>query len=66
VENPEATATNEVATSTALTEEEKTRLKQLSAAEVRQLLLESGQMTQTQLDQITDEQLMQIFLESLK
>jgi hypothetical protein len=68
VENSEAAsaALNETATSTALTEEQKNQLKQLSATEVRQLLLESGQMTQTQLDQITDEQLMQIFLESLK
>lgn len=64
--NTEPVAPNENADTAELTEEQKNQLKQLSAAEVRQLLLESGQMTQEQLDQITDEQLMQIFLESLK
>jgi hypothetical protein len=64
--NTEPTPPNETATSTALTEEQKNQLKQLTPAEVRQLLLESGKMTADQLEQISDEQLMQIFLESLK
>ncbi|MDD5290217.1 MAG: hypothetical protein PHT40_03420 [Patescibacteria group bacterium] len=64
--NTEPTAPTETTTSTELTEEQKNQLKQLTPAEVRQLLLESGKMTQAQLDQITDEQLMAIFLESLK
>jgi hypothetical protein len=64
--NEEPTAPEEGSGTTELTAEQKEQLKQLTPAEVRRLLLESGQLTEEQLSQITDEQLMQIFLESLK
>jgi len=48
-----------------LTQQQKDELKKLSPQQVRQLLLSSGQISQTELDKINDEQLMQTFNEML-
>ncbi|GEM_PF-1216306 len=55
-----------VTTTVDLTDEEKAQLKQLTVAQVRELLLSSGQMTEEQLNQIDDTTLMRVFQESLK
>lgn len=48
-----------------LTQEQKDKLKNLSADEIRQLLLASGQIKEDELNQISDEQLMDVFKEML-
>ncbi len=57
---------NQNATSTILTPEIIEQLNSLTPAQVRELLLQSGQMTQEQLDQIDDTTLMEVYKEALK
>jgi hypothetical protein len=64
--NQEPIPPDENLETTELTQEQKDELKKLTPAQIRQLLIESGKLTEEQLSQIDDEQLMQIFLESIK
>ena len=57
------TGTNEA--DRVLTPEEKAQLQQLTPAQLRELLLSSGKMTEEQLQQISDEDLMKAMQESL-
>ena len=47
-------------TQRALTPEEKEQLKQLTPAQMRELLLSTGDVTQEQLDAISDDELMAV------
>ncbi|HOZ37077.1 MAG TPA: hypothetical protein PLR18_04615 [bacterium] len=57
--------TIETETSRTLTAEEKEQLKQLTPAQLRELLLSTGNITEEQLNQISDEDLLQAVQESL-